>query len=77
MGKPYIMVESMTAAIAGQKYLSGKGIDSAVKKTPSAAAKNGCGYSIVVSEGDVLKAKQLLSNIDIKIVGITRGNRGR
>lgn len=77
MGKPYIMVESMTTAIKGQRYLSLKGIDSAVKRTPANAAKNGCGYSIVVSEGDVQRARQLLTDIDIKIKGITRGAKGR
>lgn len=69
MGKPLIVVRSITYAIRGQRVLESHGITSVVQRNLEAMQKFGCGYGLKVN-GNLETAKELLSRNGIKILAV-------
>lgn len=72
MGKPYILVSSITYAFKGQKLLDEYGIKSSVERTPQHINDCSCGYSIRVNDYEADRAYQFLESAKIKLKGIYR-----
>lgn len=68
MGKPMIMVNSITYAMKGRDILFSHGIKSYVERTPRGNEIGGCGYSIYVPERTD-EAEKILTDTGIKILG--------
>ncbi|PWL72708.1 MAG: hypothetical protein DBY25_02370 [Clostridiales bacterium] len=66
-----ILLRSITYAYKARDYLSRRGINVSVMRTPAAFTKCGCGYSIRVRQDAELVA-EMLERIGIKVVGIER-----
>lgn len=66
MGKPLIVVSSVTYAIKGRDILFGHGIRAYVERIPQ-MADAGCGYGIYVP-GNADEAERILRNHDVKIL---------
>ena len=73
MGKPLILVGSITYAIKGRNILARMGIRSYVERTPRGGPDGGCGYSIYVPEG-ADEAEDILLRYGIRVMG--RAERG-
>lgn len=73
MGKPLIVVGSITNAIKGRDLLARMGIHSYVERTPRSGSNGGCGYSIYVPE-NTDRAETVLRGYGIRVVG--RAERG-
>lgn len=73
MGKPLLMVGSITYAIKGRNILSRMGIRSFVERTPEAGSGSGCGYSIYVPDR-ADEAQNILSHYGVRVTG--RAERG-
>lgn len=56
----YFTFRSVTAAMQGQKKLNDAAIRASMMRTPSQLRKQGCGYSLRVSEGAFAAAKAIL-----------------
>ena len=67
MGKPIIMLSSITYAMKSRDILFQNGIKSYVERTPR-SANTGCGYSIYVPIRTD-EAERILSGMGIKILG--------
>lgn len=68
MGKPLIMVSSITYAMKGRQILAQKGIRSDIVRTPSKSRGSSCGYSLFVPiKTD--EAQKILEANGIKVVG--------
>lgn len=68
MGKPLIMVSSITYAMKAKQILNSVGIRSEIERTPKRDMKNGCGYSLYVPK-DTDEAEKILKENHIKILG--------
>lgn len=68
MGKPLIMITSITYAMKGKEILDNKGISCQLVRTPKSENKYGCGYSLLVPK-DTDEAEKLLIEAGIKVVG--------
>ena len=68
MGKPMILLSSITYAMKGRDILFGKGIRSYVERTPFSKGGTGCGYSLFVPERTE-EAEAILRGAGIRIVG--------
>lgn len=68
MGKPMIMLSSITYAMKSRDILFQYGIRSYVERTPRGSRNAGCGYSIYVPERTD-EAERILASKGIKIVG--------
>lgn len=73
MNKPLIMVSSVTYAIKGRDILRRMGYRANIERTPGSLNRVGCGYSITVDDLDINKAKNILSENNIKIYGVSGG----
>ena len=68
MGKPMILVSSITYAMKGRDILSNRGMKAYVERTPRTSENIGCGYSIYVpSQTD--EAERILIGYGIKVLG--------
>lgn len=70
MGMPAIMVSSVTYALRGQKILASYGIKAKIQRTAK-TEKNGCGYSIAVTDDQAQQAEDILIRHGIKVIGHT------
>lgn len=68
MGKPLIMVSSVTYAMKGRQILSKYGIRSDIVRTPSHVRGNSCGYSLYVPKRTD-EAQKILEAAGIKVIG--------
>lgn len=73
MGKPLIMVTSVTYAMKAKQILKSYGIRCEIERTPKRDIKTGCGYSLYVPK-DTQEAVKLLKENGIKVTGITEGS---
>lgn len=67
MGKPVILVSSVTYAMKGRDLLFRRGIRAFVERIPP-TSQSGCGYGIYVPQG-VEEAEAVLRENHIKILG--------
>lgn len=68
MGKPMIMVSSITYAMKGRDLLFHHGIKSYVERTPHGNGDAGCGYSIYVPNRTD-EAQAILTQAGIRVLG--------
>ena len=68
MGKPMIMLSSITYAMKSRDILFQYGIKSYVERTPRNNENAGCGYSIYVPE-KTDEAEEILIGMGIKVLG--------
>ena len=73
LGKPLIMVSSLTYAMKGKELLNRNGFNANLVRTPRRKNVEGCGYSIVVSN-NVDDAESLLNENGIPILGRVNGD---
>ncbi len=72
MKQQRLMVSSITYAIKGRDLLREAGFKAYIERTHTPGARQGCGYSILVSQ-NLQRAEQILREHQIKIIGIDRG----
>ncbi len=70
MGKPLIMLSSITYAMKSRDILFKYGIKSYVERTPRNVLNAGCGYSLYVPY-KTDEAENILRGMGIKILGRT------
>ena len=68
MGKPMIMLSSITYAMKSRDILFNNGIKSYVERIPSGNGNAGCGYGIYVPD-QTDEAERILDGLGIKILG--------
>lgn len=68
MGKPLIMVTSITYAMKGRQVLTQRGIRSDIVRTPSKSRGSSCGYSLFVPNRTD-EAQKILESSGIQVVG--------
>ena len=68
MGKPLIMVSSVTYAMKGKQILNNVGIRCEIERTPKRDAQNGCGYSLYVPK-NTDEAEKILRENNVKVIG--------
>lgn len=68
MGKPMILVSSVTYAMKSRDILFQHGIRAYVERSPRTKENVGCGYGIYVPE-NADKAESILRGMGIKILG--------
>lgn len=68
MGKPMIMLSSITYAMKSRDILFQSGIKSYVERTPRNSGNAGCGYSIYVPQ-NTDEAERILREMGIRILG--------
>ncbi len=68
MGKPMIMLSSITYAMKSRDILFKNGIKSYVERTPRSNTNAGCGYSIYVPD-KTDEAERILVGLGIKVLG--------
>ncbi len=67
MGKPLIMVSSVTYAMKGRELLSQRGFRAFIERVPK-TAETGCGYGIYVPRG-ADEAEIVLRENNVKVLG--------
>lgn len=72
MGKPLIMVTSITYAMKGRQILLDEGFHADLMRTPRNSSGKGCGYSIYVPT-NTDSAEKVLIDAGIKVLGRTDG----
>ena len=70
VGKPMLMVSSITYAMKGRDLLFQHGIKSYVERTPHSNENAGCGYSIYVPNRTD-EAEAILTRAGIRVLGRT------
>ncbi len=70
MGKPLIMMSSVTYALKGRRILMSYGIKSEIERTPKRSESHSCGYSLYVPQRTDEAEKILIKN-GVKISGRT------
>ncbi|MBC8569823.1 DUF3343 domain-containing protein [Zongyangia hominis] len=70
MGKPVIMLSSVTLAMKGQRLLQKNGIRCDIERIQNYNQNGGCAYGLKVLNGDVERAMELLRTNRILIVGL-------
>lgn len=73
MGKPMILLSSITYAMKSRDLLFRYGIRAYVERTPRSNMNAGCGYSIYVPERTD-EAENILARSGIRIVGRAERN---
>lgn len=69
MGKPLIMMPSVTYALKGRQILASHGIKAEIERTPKGENRS-CGYSLYI-ENKTDEAETILKENNIKILGRT------
>lgn len=67
MGKPLLMVSSVTYAMKAKELLSRHGIRGYVERIPR-TSETGCGYGVYVSQG-ADAAEKILRDNNIRVLG--------
>lgn len=67
MGKPIIIISSITHAMRGKEVLEKNGIKSYVTRNKSSVG-DGCSYSLSV-KGNADEAERILQNNGIRVIG--------
>lgn len=75
LGKPLILVSSVTYAMKSRDILFKRGVKAYVERSPPTAA-SGCGYGVYVPYG-ADEAEQILRENHIKILGRAERDEGR
>ena len=70
MANFYIHVGSVTNAMRGKHLLEEQGIRTYLHRTSHPADGDGCGYSLLVTDG-VKKAEQILRQRGVRVIRIT------
>ena len=70
MANHYIHVGSVTNAMRGKRVLEEQGIRTYLQRTSHPVDGDGCGYSLLVTEG-VNRAEQILRQSGIRVIRIT------
>lgn len=70
MGKPLIMMPSVTYALKGRQILASHGIRAEIERTPKYGENRSCGYSLYVGN-KTDEAEEILRENKIKILGRT------
>lgn len=68
MGKPLILVSSITYAMKGRDLLNRKGISSYLERIPKMERAGGCGYALHVPHG-IEEAEAVLQKAGIRLLG--------
>jgi hypothetical protein len=76
VGKPLIVVGSVTFAMKGRNLLEKRGIQCSVERIPRSAENHGCGYGIYVP-GDPDAAERVLRLAGIPLLGREERGVGR
>ena len=77
MGKPLIVIGSITFAMKGRDILGRRGIRSSVERVPDTRDVRGCGYGLYVPERTD-EAEGILRSAGIPVTGREQwGGRGR
>lgn len=76
MGKPLIMLNSITYAIKAKDILFRNGIASYIERTPHPERAMGCGYSLYVPDR-ILEAQSVLTAAGIKIIKTDLGGKSK
>lgn len=72
MGKPLILVSSITYAMKGKDLLMNHGISSYLQRIPRAQLQGGCGYGLYVPR-NMDRAESILREAGIKVLGVLDG----
>lgn len=75
MGKPLIMVSSVTYAMKGRELLAKAGIQAIVQRVAQ-TKETGCGYGLYVPKS-ADRAEQILRENNIKVISRLEQNTGR
>lgn len=67
MGKPVILLSSVTYAMKGRELLMRQGIKAYVERIPQSSA-SGCGYGLYVPRG-AQEAERILRENGLKVLG--------
>ncbi len=76
MGKPLIVVGSVTFAMKGRNLLEKRGIRCSIERIPRSSDNNGCGYGIYVP-GNTDTAEHVLRMGGIQVLGRTEREANR
>lgn len=68
MGKPIILLGSITYAMKSRDILFRYGMKSYVERTPRTSTRLGCGYGLYVPQ-NVDGAEEILKNSGIRVLG--------
>ncbi len=71
MKKYIITTGTVTYAIKGRDLLRRKGFKVRIVKSANVIENSGCGYAIILENGDITAAEKLLRNAGVKILSIT------
>lgn len=72
MGKPLILVSSITYAMKGKDLLMSYGISAYLERIPHLENSGGCGYALHVPRR-FEEAQQILSQAGIRVLGVMDG----
>lgn len=70
MGNRYIHVGSVTNAMRGKRLLEEQGIRSYLHRASRPSDGDGCGYSLLVTEGEQ-RALQVLRQSGVRVIRVT------
>lgn len=74
--KRYIITTgTVTYAIKGRDILRKKGFKARVEKSSSLIEKSGCGYAIVLENGNIDAAEKILRNAGVKILSVREAEK--
>lgn len=74
--KRYIITTgTVTYAIKGRDILRKKGFKARVEKSSSLIEKTGCGYAIVLENGNIDTAEKILRNAGVKILSVSEAEK--
>lgn len=75
MGKPLILVSSITYAMKGRELLAKRGISAYLERVPHLEGKTGCGYCLYVPQRTE-QAVALLRQAGIHVLDVIDGEDG-
>lgn len=73
MGKPLIVIGSITYAMKAKSILSSHGFNANIVRTPKGSKVGGCGYSIYVKD-KIDEAIEILNEHGIRVTGKLDGD---
>lgn len=71
MEKKFLNTRTITKASKGRDILRKNGINAFVQAARGNLSANGCGYGIVISAAALERARYLLKNAGVEIIGIS------
>lgn len=74
--KRYIIATgTVTHAIKGRDILRRNGFKARVEKSSQPTPKTGCGYSVILENGDIERAEKILREQGVKILFVTEADK--